>query len=835
MPKGTQEFMQALTQPADTTIGIPALQSSQDLKDACQMVYQHFLERHQIDRIVQALYLQPDGVTRLSRKQFVTLEEAARITFMGRDHASCDLTIKYAIPSLIINRYIAHCHLNAYKKITETTIASKRRVVFPRPAEMPAVIKKTRESSYDLLLLYLLLTEPLLRFRICLLAHLLEAGFGIMNGQAFGEHPRPLLGDERNFVLEKLRDVFIDLFEQPIAQASLRRFLTVVYEWTMDGMRMKPEELEETEPDLPEIIKEFFPGHAAIVQEYRNLLQTGRNDPAVKSGTYLLFKFVMLSLKQYNFASASDWVDEGHEVLENLQKTLYNTNYRGPTQRLIRNIVCTTYQLWEGGRTTDMSFVIEKCLATVIKKLLRASGTEGDQDAGSGVGGWDVMEDFEQFVQAISNDATPIPLPSIVWTRGDSKICLGAMEVHLPNLVPGGIQLQTSTGFDRSNRPCRQWDLKVKGVEAVVNNVPYFYVAESRLRGRFVDVGEISLRVPPNSLDLDIRFTVTVPEIRRGATTALRRAQEQPGKTHPIVTAAYAALSPQASSAPDAIITDLAHTRRQSSGGSPFRVSAAQDQTTGRRHSEPAYRAMEMGRSLARTGAQVGEHVRDVVREDASTAFRVIRSVLYPNQPRHRSLRSLEEPYESLHRVEQMFSNRVASGDRITWGRARRRGISFESRTAAVRDYYRDPIETSSTPGHPLEEDQDRSRTTIPGLSDDTRSTGHDRELNRKRFLDVKECKVRVRKLDIQVLSTKHPVMHTLMHALLVQRVRKGLEQAICHALADVVDTINAGVDNMMAFSREELASRHKDRNLRMSPSGGVRATVQQQQQQARG
>jgi hypothetical protein len=206
-----------------------------------------------------------------------------------------------------------------------------------------------------------------------------------------------------------------------------------------------------------------LPGHVIIFQEYRNILQTGLSDAAFKSEVHCQFKFVMLSLKQKNFASATDWVDEGLSILKSLQSTLSTGRYRGPTQRLICNIVSTADQLWEGGATTGINLAIQKCLTTVIKRSLNGGlETEDDQGAATGQADtWGVEKNFKQLVQAARRNLAPIPLPSVVWTHGNSMICLDGIVVQIPRLDPSALKLLSCLEFDSHGKPYRDWHFKM--------------------------------------------------------------------------------------------------------------------------------------------------------------------------------------------------------------------------------------------------------------------------------------------------------------------------------------------------------------------------------------
>jgi hypothetical protein len=309
-----------------------------------------------------------------------------------------------------------------------------------------------------------------------MIAHLIEVAFDIGNGTWNGESPRHLSREDTNYALEKLRDLFQELFQKPDEQASLRRFLTILQEWiSTDEVEEQPAQSEENHDqgdesvarefklDVPPIVREIFPSWSPILREMQNIKISAKDDAKVHREISELFRFLFLSLKERKLAFAIDWVDEARVHLGPLQKTLSSRKYVGPAQRLIREVVCMTDQLWEGGGATDTSLAAEKCLTILIQKSLQ--GSTGLPDSGVGIGsniGWDVMRDFEILVQAASRNIAPIPLPSIVWKRRNSEVIMDAAVLEFPHLMPSNVHLNTTTVYDRqTNRSCRLWHLKM--------------------------------------------------------------------------------------------------------------------------------------------------------------------------------------------------------------------------------------------------------------------------------------------------------------------------------------------------------------------------------------
>lgn len=351
-------------------------------------------------------------------------------------------------------------------------------MIYPRPSEIGQAIDQVRAlSAHDPApLLVYLLTSPELRFRLCMIVHLIEVAFDIGNGTWNGESPRHLSREDANYALEKLQDLFQELFQKPDQQASLRRFLTILQEWvSVDEVEEQPAQSHQNQDqgdgsvvrefnlDVPPIVREIFPSWGPILREMQNIKISAKNDANFHCEVADLFWFLFLSLKERKLAFADDWVDEARVRLGPLQETLSSGKYRGPAQRLMREVVCMIDQLWEGGGATDTSLAAEKCLTTLIQKSLQGSISLPDSGAGVGLNvGWDVMRDFEILIQAASRNIAPIPLPSIVWKRRSSEVIMDAAVLEFPHLMPSNIHLNTTTAYDRqTNRSCRLWHLKM--------------------------------------------------------------------------------------------------------------------------------------------------------------------------------------------------------------------------------------------------------------------------------------------------------------------------------------------------------------------------------------
>ncbi|KAF9957157.1 hypothetical protein BGZ70_009607 [Mortierella alpina] len=621
--------------------------------------------------------------------------------------------------------------------------------------------------------------EPMLRFRICTMAHLLEAAFGLANG-SWVEHLRVLTDDEHEYVMRRLQALFLELFEQPVAQAGLRRFLSALNDWITSDQREEGD--EEQLPDLPAVVKEVFPCSETVLQKMLNIKGAALHDVAFKYEIQMLLKFLMLSFRDKSFASADDWITEGNTVIGNLQHSLQAGQYRGPVQRLIHATVNVADQMWEGGGATDTSLAIEKCLATVIQKFLEgrgahASGADQAPDAGLR-SGWDVMGDFERLVLAMSDNVAPIPLPAIVWKRKKSEVHLDSAIVEFPRFDPNCIRLNSSMEYSKqTNKLRRRWNLKISDVELKAKHVAYYFVSKSALLGPLVDAGMLSLSIPPSSLCVEMDFVLSPPGIQRRSVTALQESGEKLVQKHPIASAAHRALS----SVPPPPTT----MRRR---------SLSQASQSGRRLSQPSIDIESASQAAVRSGARLGQEIARNVTEDARSTFEAVVRILYPNRP---------QPFsQQLNHLEQRATTQVPSRDRMSLGRPQRRytyGNGTQSLFTNRSETLDSVLPAGPSPAAPV---SSGATAYYSALVEAT-------EARNEVFMNVKTCRVHLRKIAVQVHETKHPLLQAAMHPILVRQLRKALEQTLKQAITELIGAINDGAEQVMSFTQEELQKRH--------------------------
>ncbi|KAG0322327.1 hypothetical protein BGZ97_007415 [Linnemannia gamsii] len=732
-PKAEQEFLQALVAPFDPD---SAPGDGLSPQDPFQVIYRHLHEKHYLDRLIHAFYHRPTLSQQLSRSAV----DFGRIAFHN-----------------------------------------KLRVIYPRPSEIGQAIDQVRALSTQdpVPLLVHLLISPELRFRLCMIAHLIEVAFDIGNGTWNGESPRHLSREDTNYALEKLRDLFQELFQKPDEQASLRRFLTILQEWiSTDEVEEQPAQSEENHDqgdesvarefklDVPPIVREIFPSWSPILREMQNIKISAKDDAKVHREISELFRFLFLSLKERKLAFAIDWVDEARVHLGPLQKTLSSRKYVGPAQRLIREVVCMTDQLWEGGGATDTSLAAEKCLTILIQKSLQ--GSTGLPDSGVGIGsniGWDVMRDFEILIQAASRNIAPIPLPSIVWKRRNSEVIMDAAVLEFPHLMPSNVHLNTTTVYDRqTNRSCRLWHLKISGLEVETKRVAYSYTGKSFLGGKMMDEGELDVVIPPNSLDIDVTFILTPPVVRRGTITALRASIDTIGRRHPIASAARENLfTTSLESQESQLIRRRSNSRNRFGGGLGAMVSSPRAV----RFSDTAALASGDGRAAARTGVQIRQQVQETVTDDFwSATSEIVSRFLYPNRPYTPPTSRRQQQRLNVPRTDSSSAGRLAVQDRMTLGRPRRRQ-SFGNGTIGV-----------ISPAEPV------------GMA-------------HRKFVELKECRINLRRLNVDVLETQHPILQMVSHPIMVRKLRKTIERTLHEMLEEMVNTVNTGVEQIMELTRE--------------------------------
>ncbi|KAG0082645.1 hypothetical protein BGZ92_011536 [Podila epicladia] len=326
--------------------------------------------------------------------------------------------------------------------------------------------------------------------------------------------PCELETEESDYVFKKIQDLFLDLFRVPHFQTDLRQFLSMIYEVDkcdeVDdyGAEMLAHLLEHA----PHIIKNLFPRLEGLTQESVNLCAVGRYDSAFKFEVRMLFRFIMLSLMDHEFAKAKDYTSECRKVVENLQMSFEKTEFKGPTERLMKIVVGLAEQFWDGGMIAKINHAIEQVMAALIKDAIQRDGQS--QQAASA--GWDVMKDFSRLLALMKVNVPPVPLPSVIVNRKNWILSLDSNTLSFPNMLPNNIQLNSTVKYDRAAKSAqREWHLKIRDMEVKAEKIAYCLQRRDRSAAHMTDIGVANVTIPANSLDMDFKFTVTTPDARK--------------------------------------------------------------------------------------------------------------------------------------------------------------------------------------------------------------------------------------------------------------------------------------------------------------------------------
>ncbi|KAF9438896.1 hypothetical protein BGZ76_003256 [Entomortierella beljakovae] len=638
------------------------------LFNAVKLISQHLHEKHYLDRISHSFYIRADSAVGTSMK-------------LGTGRSS----------------------------VSPRAFDNMVRVLFPSPAELSDAVSQAFGNTQNPSLVSILLTVPTFRFRLCAIARLFEAALSFPIGTWEGEHPRDLSSDEKIYVIKKLQGHFRDLFQQTSIQNCIASFLSSLSVWS--NFSLKVDDTEQGNLGLPEIVKKIFPCIDLIIQELRNILEAGKDDNALKFEVESLLGFIADSLKIRSYTESTVWGFRCLKLLEDLQLTLSKAKYRGPAQRLFRNIVSSTDQLWEGGGATEMGLAMEKILSGCIQKSLRKHDTMRGQDAGARTeGGWDLMDDFERLIQMATQNIAPVPLPSIVWKRKSLELCIDSMVIQFPNIMPDNIHLNSTMEFDKhSKKPCRQWSLKILGVEVEAKATPYYLTIDTPISGRIVDIGEFSFSIPANDLEIEV---VVVPTNFETPYTFNTTTPSDP-------------ISPQNTNPP------------------PYNTDDN-----------------ELHNRKARDDNMACEAVAIVPKNDIHRS----------HTAKYGSNGNIEEAQLSINVQERSVyqkSNGIKSGD-VQNGSRKKRLFSSSAENAPPK-----------------------KNSLI------------------KSYIELKNCSVRLRNLEVSVHSTKHPVLHNLVHRIIVRQVRLALEESMKQSIIDMVKTINSGIDGVM--SQEALRNQSRE------------------------
>lgn len=285
-------------------------------------------------------------------------------------------------------------------------------------------------------------------------------------------------------------------------------------------------------------------------------------------------------------------------------------------------------------------------------------------------------------------------------------------------------------------------------------------MAKVPLNRRLVDVGELSISIPADSLDIEIDFSLSTPNIRDKGSPSQRQPQSHRERNHS---------------------RTVSHKTRSLSNG------------------------------VAITGSRggSGNHESNHVETNGLSTLNI--------------------------QSENTLSNLIREG----WEEAKsaNKNTGWTSTVDGIMQYplkrqlpYGNGNENSTLRGlnqRGTEAAQERKKRLI-STSTTTRNAANSKL---KKLLDVKNCTVRLRKLDVTVHKTKHPILYNFVHRVLVRQMQMALEQTLKQAIMDMVSAINVGANGIMGFENEGLESSHRDDDLTVSQQTTFTATPQQQQE----
>lgn len=320
-----------------------------------------------------------------------------------------------------------------------------------------------------------------------------------------------------------------------------------------------------------------------------------------------------------------------------------------------------------------------------------------------------------------------------------------------------------------------------------------------------MDEGELDLVIPPNSLDIDVTFVLTPPVVRRGTITALRAAVDTLGRRHPIASAARENLFTTSLESQNNQLTRRRSTSRTRLGTG---LEAMVSSPRAVRFSDTAALASDVGRAAVRTGVRIRQQMQEAVTDDVWSATReIISRFLYPNRPHTPSVQRQQQQQWNIQRTDSSSGGRLAAQDRITLGRPRRQLSIGNSSISAMGPLgpvnprltaeLRAATAATATPGsdpHVFLE------TQTPAYYDlVVEPVG----MANRKCVELKECRINLRHLNVNVLETQHPVLQMVSHSIMVRKLRRAVECTLREIMVELVSTVNTGVEQIMESTRE--------------------------------
>lgn len=286
-------------------------------------------------------------------------------------------------------------------------------------------------------------------------------------------------------------------------------------------------------------------------------------------------------------------------------------------------------------------------------------------------------------------------------------------------------------------------------MEVVAKNIAYCLQRRDKATFHAADIGEANVTVPANSLDMDLKFTVTTPSADKPKAPAIigRR---------PSV----------ASAVPDTPATQPA------AGGRNRGRSQGREATNCSNIKEDEKRGViAKASSLTRAGRSIEQKLATEAQRAVGTACQRLRGQ-DDDADTHWSPPSQEPIVMGRPRPQYAFSALPTAAERASSGNGGGEGSRGNGQV--------DGAPAGATT---------QVVAVEPHKAEET-------------FISMKECKVHLRKVEMNVVSSKHPVIQVIAHPFLARQLRKGIEQALVKTTHRVVETVNESVENIMERER---------------------------------
>lgn len=282
-------------------------------------------------------------------------------------------------------------------------------------------------------------------------------------------------------------------------------------------------------------------------------------------------------------------------------------------------------------------------------------------------------------------------------------------------------------------------------MEVVAKNIAYCLQRRDKTSFYAADIGEANVAIPANSLDMDLKFTVTAPSASKP------KAPVNIG-CRPSVALAV----------PD---TPVAQPPARDRSRDRSRGHEAKNDSNNKEYEKRG--VIAKASSFARAGRSVEQKFATEARRAVGTACQRLRGQ-DDDADTHWSPPSQEPIIMGRPRPQYAFSALPTAAERTGNGNGEREGGQGNSQID----------------GAPA------------GVTTQVVVVEHHKA--EENFISMKECKVSLRKVEMNVISSKHPVIQVFAHPFLARQLRKGIEQALVKTMQRMVEAVNESVENIM-------------------------------------